>query len=188
LENLTRRPTEFNDLLEDWRACGQLGQMAMITASAHPLADLCRTGGIVSPFYNIFSQEYLGLLAREEWQALVSDYLAVSKADLAFIEQVAGGQPFFTQMTAAYLWQAQQTGVINYDQLEHKLKEHMQPHLSDLWRKLTDEERRVLQTLSREEEVGGETRMNNALERRGIIHRDKAFSRLFQTMILNGEL
>ena len=34
VENLTQRAGEFNDVLEDWRACGSMGQMAMITASA----------------------------------------------------------------------------------------------------------------------------------------------------------
>lgn len=56
VENLTQRAAEFNNVLEDWRACGSMGQLAMITASAQPLADLCATGGLTSPFYNIFDQ------------------------------------------------------------------------------------------------------------------------------------
>ena len=68
VENLTERAAEFNDMLEDWRACAQLGQMAIVAASAQPLADLCALGGLTSPFYNIFTQHRLGLLAVDEWQ------------------------------------------------------------------------------------------------------------------------
>ncbi len=95
LEHLTERAGEFEDVLEDWRACGSLGQMAMITASTQPLADLCLAGGLVSPFYNIFNQRWLGLIPQADWQRLVSDHLKVTPDDLAFIERAAGGHPFF---------------------------------------------------------------------------------------------
>ena len=82
VENLTARAKEFNDVLEDWRAGGSLGQLALVTASAQPLADLCASGGLTSPFYNIFAQHWLGLLEPLEWQALVTDHLAVTQDDL----------------------------------------------------------------------------------------------------------
>ncbi|MCP4689551.1 MAG: ATP-binding protein, partial [Desulfobacterales bacterium] len=100
VENLTKRPAEFDDVLEDWRACGSMGQMAMITASSHPLADLCKAGGLSSPFFNIFSQSYLGLLEPDEWKALVTNHMKASKEELRLIEDAAGGQPFFTQIAA----------------------------------------------------------------------------------------
>jgi len=105
MENLTRRPAEFDDLLEDWRANAQMGRMAIITASNMPLADLCKKYNIISPFDNIFIQQYLGLSEYEEWKNFIRNHISVSTDDISFIEQTAGGHPFFTQMTAYYLWE-----------------------------------------------------------------------------------
>jgi hypothetical protein len=95
MEELTRRRAEFDDLLEELRAAGQMGQVGMITASVQPLADLCKNDGLISPFFNIYLQETLGLLEPEEWRALVSSRMPVSEEELASIERLAfTGSPF----------------------------------------------------------------------------------------------
>lgn len=183
VENLTERATEFNDVLEDWRACAQLGQIAIIAASAQPLADLCVAGGLTSPFYNIFSQHRLGLLAPEEWQSLVSDHLPATPADLAFIERVAGGQPFFTQMAASHLWEAHQSGPVDHERLYSELWFQLKPHLNHLWRSLTSVEQTTLRRLMAGEEPTPAPRLVAALERRGLVRAGQPFSQLFSEMI-----
>ncbi len=183
VENLTKRPAEFNDLLEDWRAGGSMGQMALITASTQPLADLCQAGGLISPFYNIFSQAHLGLLPAADWRALVTDHMAVTEADLAFIETIAGGHPFYTQMAAGHLWQARAQGAVTHQSLTAELARQMAPHLRGLWQKLTAAERETLRRLATSPGGDINTRISAALTRRGLITEGRVFSIVFAEMI-----
>ncbi|MBN1992077.1 MAG: protein kinase [Anaerolineae bacterium] len=188
VENLTQRADEFNDVLEDWRACGSMGQMAMITASAQPLADLCATGGLTSPFYNIFAQHWLGLLAPETWQVLITENMTASAEDLEFIERMAGGHPFFTQMVASHLWEAQAKDRVDYAQLRQELWLQCQPHFQHLWRKLTPDEQAILQQTATSGASNLDPMRLAALERRGVVRQGQPFSELFAEMIGGGYL
>jgi hypothetical protein len=189
VENLTEQAAEFNDVLEDWRASAQMGQMAILTASAQPLADLCASGGVTSPFYNIFSQHRLGLLDKEEWRALVMDNMNVTAEDLTFIERVAGGHPFFTQMAASHLWETRRQGRVDHEQLYQELWFQLEPHLRHLWRSLTAEEQTALYQLVDHTAPRPQPRIVAALERRGITTpKQQPFSELFGEMIANRHL
>jgi hypothetical protein len=184
LEHLTERAQEFDSVLEDWRACGSMGQMAMITASTQPLADLCMAGGLVSPFYNIFNQRWLGLLPQAEWQRLVSDHLKVTPEDLAFINQVAGGHPFFTQMAANYLWEAKQKKEkLDYRLLYEALWRECEIHLQHLWRKLTPGEQAALYQASAGATAQANPHFMMALEQRGLMREGRPFSQMFAELI-----
>jgi len=188
IENLIQRADEFNDVLEDWRASGSMGQLAMVTASAQPLADLCESGGLTSPFYNIFSQQWLGLLAPEEWQTLVKANMDIDEAGLDFVDRMAGGHPFFTQIAAGYLWEAQIQGKVDYAQLRQDLWFECLPHLQYLWRKLNLDEQAILLQLAETDANNLDPMRIAALERRGIVRQGRPFSRLFAEMILGGHL
>ncbi|MEM7345192.1 MAG: serine/threonine-protein kinase [Chloroflexota bacterium] len=179
VENLTQRAEEFNDVLEDWRATAQMGQMAIVTASGQPLADLCESGGLTSPFYNIFSQHWIGLLPTEIWHKLVTDHMPATPEDLAFIDRVAGGQPFFTQMSASHLWQAKTKGPVDYADLYQEIQFQMHPHLEHLWRHLTADEQMTLRQITGIQSGDPETRILSALGRRGIVQDGKLFSEIF---------
>ncbi|MBN1217443.1 MAG: serine/threonine-protein kinase PknK [Anaerolineae bacterium] len=188
IENLTQRAGEFNEVLEDWRACGSMGQMAMMTASAQPLADLCASSGLTSPFYNIFSQQWLGLLPAESWQALVTENMATTADDLAFIDKIAGGHPFFTQIAASHLWEAKTRDEVDYVQLREELWFQFQPHLQHLWRKLAADEQTILRRLATSDSMESDSIRLAALERRGLVRQYKPFSELFGQMIVGGHL
>lgn len=117
VEELTKRRAEFDNLLEELRAAGQMGQIGLLTASAHPLADLCKSDGLISPFFNIFVQETLGLLSEAEWRSLVQNRMTVTEAELAAIERLAGGHPFYTQLAAWRLWEAKNGGDSKWEKL-----------------------------------------------------------------------
>jgi serine/threonine protein kinase len=188
VENLTVRAAEFNDVLEDWRACAQVGQLAIIAASAQPLADLCASGGLTSPFYNIFSQHRLPLLSGPEWRALVTDHLAATDEELALIEQVAGGHPFLTQMAASALWQARARGAVDQGRLYQEVWFEVQPHLSHLWRGLNPAEQALLQQSAAAETRLAPSHLSASLERRGLMAEGRPFSALFAEMIHSGQL
>lgn len=184
LEHLTERAQEFDDVLEDWRACGSLGQMAMITASTQPLADLCMAGGLVSPFYNIFNQRWLGLLAGADWRKLVGDHLEATPDDLVFIDQAAGGHPFFTQMAASYLWETKRKGQkMNYRTLYQELWRECETHLQHLWRKLNPVEQAALYRATQNASAQTTPQLLAALEQRGLMRGGRPFSRMFAETI-----
>jgi hypothetical protein len=188
IENLIQRAGEFNEVLEDWRASGSMGQLAMVTASAQPLADLCESGGLTSPFYNIFSQQWLNLLTADEWQALVKENMEIDAAGLDFVDQIAGGHPFFTQIAASHLWEAQARGQPDFTQLQQNLWFECLPHLQYLWRKLNSDEQAILRQLIKTGADGFDPMRIAALERRGIVRQGRPFSRLFAEMIVGGHL
>jgi hypothetical protein len=188
IENLIQRADEFNDVLEDWRASGSMGQMAMVTASAQPLADLCESGGLTSPFYNIFSQQWLGLLSFDEWQLLLKKNIKIDSAGLDFIDEMAGGHPFFTQIAASHLWDAQTQDKIDYAQLRQDLWFEFEPHLQYLWRKLNSDEQKILHQIAKSKPDGLDPMRIAALERRGIVRQGRPFSRLFAEMIVGKHL
>lgn len=184
LEHLTERAGEFEGVLEDWRACGSLGQMAMITASTQPLADLCMAGGLVSPFYNIFNQRWLGLLPQADWQRLVSDHLKATPDDLAFVERAAGGHPFFTQMAASYLWEARQKKEkLDYRRLYEALGRDCESHLQHLWRKLNPAEQAALYQASTGAAAPANPQLLRSLEQRGLMREGRPFSQMFAEII-----
>ncbi len=183
VENIAKRPAEFDDLLEDWRACGSMGQMAMITASVETLADLCKEHKLVSPFFNIFSQSYLGLFETGEWKELITQNMPASNEDLDFIEQAAGGHPFFTQMTGYYLWEMKTGKNADYGRLKTELNEQMRPHLEYLWNRLNDSEKSALRYCIGKTSVKPAESVLNRMTLRGILRNGKLFSSIFEELV-----
>ena len=181
MENLTKRKAEFDDLLDELRGAGQMGQIGMLTASAQPLADLCESGGLNSPFFNIFQREYLGLLQRKAWQRLLGDRLSVTPSKLADIQALAGYHPFFTQIAAYYLWEAR----YNHSPTDWQsfAKMAMKSYLQDLWQHLTPEERQALKQYKADgPDVLPKEKLIH-LTRRGLLHANNLFSETFSEII-----
>jgi hypothetical protein len=183
MENLTKRKEEFDDLLEDWRACGQMGQMAFVTASARPLADLCKSGGLTSPFFNIFSQNYLGLLEPAEWTALVTDHMSANPEELNVIEEIAGGHPFFTQMAAFALWEMEVSRNVDYELLREHMAAEMRPHFQYGWERMLDTERSALRYFSGKAAAKPEPAITGNLTARGWLKQGSPFSQTFSDFI-----
>jgi hypothetical protein len=130
-EYVNDRPNEFDGLLDELRFDAHSSQLALVTASCTSLPDLCAQGRVVpSPFFNIFTEVRLGSLDEASWQKLVQDGLdTVSDDDWRFIEECAAGcHPFLTQLASGLLWEARQTGTVDYDVLQLKFDEQVAPH------------------------------------------------------------
>ena len=173
VEKLTKRREEFDDLLEELRAAGQLGQVGLLTASARPLADLCRVDGLNSPFYNIFMDKVLGLLTETDWHALVRDRMPVTEAELASIERLAGGHPFYTQVAAWNLWETHQ-GVSDSD-WETRTLEAVAPHWAHQWQGLLPNEQATLRFVAGLPGPKPSTSTLRSLTRRGMLRANKPF-------------
>ena len=180
VEELTRRRAEFDELLEELRAAGQMGQIGLLTASAHPLADLCRSDGLISPFHNIFLQDTLGLLAEAEWKNLVRRAMSASAEDLAAIEHLAGGHPFYTQLAAGRLWEARHGGEPDWQSLALA---DIQPHWQAQWDHLNDAERCALRAACGLPAPGITQSLVEALQRRGLLRLGQPFSSAYRNWI-----
>jgi hypothetical protein len=189
VDKLTGRVKEFDDLLEAWRAAGGMGQLGFVTASLRPLADLCQASGC-SPFYNIFQQVELGLLRELDWRALVQGGFAQSRLpleppDLAWIDEIAGGHPFYTQIAAHLLHQARSTGEDTaHAVLSDRFAAETTAHFTDLWRRLDRPARAALKHLAGDTQTPRPNeRTLGALRRRGLVLRDR---RLFSAVWARG--
>jgi hypothetical protein len=177
IENLTQRKEQFDELLEELRADGQMGQVGMLAASARPLADLRADNGLESPFYNIFIQEYLGLMSEAEWQELVRKHMSVSDEDLATIGRLAGGHPFYTQLAAGRLWESRYAG--GEADWQSRALADLEPHWEGWWRHLEEPERQAIRVAAGLSGPKPTQRLLKNLERRGLLREGKPFSAEF---------
>ncbi|MDY6938293.1 MAG: hypothetical protein SWY16_11555 [Cyanobacteriota bacterium] len=179
-EAIARRLVEFEDWGEDWRSKASAGLLTMVIASKRPLAELYQTLHLTSPFDNIFSTTILGALATEDWQRLVRDGFGgeVGTSELAWIDELAGGIPFYVQMAASMLWQ--------YGDLAKAEAEFVfqsRSHFQKLWQELREPERIAIKRVIRGETVESKV-MLNLLQRYGILREDsRLFSRVFAEFV-----
>lgn len=181
VEELTRRRDQFDEVLEAMRAAGQMGQVGLLTASAHPLGELCQNDGLLSPFFNIFMQDTLGLLDKDEWQGLVINKMQVTEDELQIIEYLANGHPFYTQIAAGRLWDAK-----NGNQAGDWVslaRNDIEPHWHSQWNHLSEIEKSVLRFAAGLPGGAGNTRVAESLARRGLLVKDLPFCNAYKEWI-----
>ena len=182
-EAISRRLEEFQDWGEDWRSKASAGLLTMVIASKRPLGEIYQPLGLTSPFGNIFSTTILGALEEDAWQTLVQNGFSRNvgvQATLSWIDDLAGGLPFYVQMAGAMLWQ--------YGNPEQAKKEFIfqaNPRFRELWDDLTEAERHALRHAAG---VSGLTTPNSAiidtLQRHGLLRSDgRLFSSAFAQFI-----
>ena len=174
---------EFKDWGEDFRAKASAGLLALVVATKRPIYEVYNSLDLTSPFGNIFSMTVLGALEKSAWQEGVvkgfeDNEDRIEAEQLDWIEEVAGGLPFYTQMAASILWQHK-----DLDSAEQAMTEAVRPHFEYLWQNLKDEERSVLKSL-----VGGikdSGPILQELERYGLVKESgqKVFSSLFAEFV-----
>ncbi|MBN2470659.1 MAG: toll/interleukin-1 receptor domain-containing protein [Anaerolineae bacterium] len=136
---------DLNDLVEHLRYAGSISQIGMVVATAHELTELTASGGVTSPFFNIFLPLTMGLMPRAEWTTLVSEAYRrggrqVTDRELDQIESLAGGHPALTQMAGTVLWQAREAGW-GADEIYDRYVDHAASTLRSIWARLNREER-----------------------------------------------
>ena len=127
--------------------------LSIVTASQRPLAELCHTNIVDSPFFNIFAMEPLDALTSSEALDLIT--LPSTKAGCAlageapWVLEMTGRQPMFIQIACFHLFemQARPSGPVEVDQaaVQARFYEEVKPHFEYAWDHLVEEERRRLQ-------------------------------------------
>lgn len=134
-EAISRRLEKFQDWGEDWRSKASANLLTMVIFSKRPLSELYQTLGLTSPFGNIFSTTIIGALETEAWQSLVKQGFS-DEASLLWIDDLAGGLPYYVQMAAAMLWQHQ-----DCKEARREFIFQAKPRFTKLWVDLTEVER-----------------------------------------------
>ncbi|WP_375514925.1 trypsin-like peptidase domain-containing protein [uncultured Nostoc sp.] len=132
----------FQDWGEDWRSKASAGLLTMVIASKRPLNEVYETLSLGSPFANIFSTTIVGALEEEAWQSIIQkgqkEFLPNS-AVLQWVDELAGGLPYYVQMAGAMLWQNR-----NQEIAKNEFNFQTKPRFEELWKDLTEVERLAL--------------------------------------------
>ena len=143
VELLLQRPSEFSEALFDsWHTLGQAKQMAFVTASQRPLADLFSQAQRSPGFPTLFDQINLGLLSQDAAYKLLNEPMArqnlvVPNAAFEQLLALCGPHPFYLQMAANFLFQDLLIGHYQAEPLAERFRRQAEPHWRDLWQSLT---------------------------------------------------
>ena len=165
----------FQDWCEDWRSKAGFGLFTLVIASKRLISERYRDVGLTSPFTNIFSTTVIGAMESNAWHKLLREGLLNDDNDtLNLINELAGRLPFYTQMAAALIWQHHEP-----KQVKREFLSQVTTHWEELWRGLTDAERRALRVAAGISGLGLSTpETPDWLQRLGLMESD---GRLFST-------
>lgn len=128
-EAVAGRKEEFGDnLLESWRSLGNDGQMAFVTSSAQTLDRITHESGFTSSFYNIFAQVKLEEFTDRDARAFVLYALRAGNLELpdeTFLLRAGGRHPLKLQVAAWHLYEARQSGQVDFGVLQQKIHEEV---------------------------------------------------------------
>ncbi|BAY38499.1 trypsin-like protein serine protease typically periplasmic containing C-terminal PDZ domain-like protein [Nostoc sp. NIES-2111] len=170
----------FQDWGEDWRAKASAGLLTMVIASKRPLTEVYETLSLGSPFANIFSITILGVLEEEACQSVIQKGFTPNSALLEWVDELAGGLPYYVQMAGAMLWQYE-----NQENAKNEFIFQAQPRFEELWKDLTEVERLALRY-----QLGGGNLPSptpaivDRLQRHGLLRKDGGlFSSVFAEFV-----
>ncbi|MDB9341544.1 MULTISPECIES: serine protease [Cyanophyceae] len=171
----------FQDWGEDWRSKASAGLLTMVIASKRPLNEVYETLSLGSPFANIFSTTILGALEEEAWQSIIHKGFTPNSGLWEWVDELAGGLPYYVQMTGAMLWQEEN----NQEKAKKEFTFQAQPRFQELWNDLTEVERLALRY-----QLGGgnlpspDQAIVDMLQRHGLIRKDGGlFSSVFAEFV-----
>ena len=138
---------------------GELG-VVYITASKRSLYDLTyrHADTLSSPFFNIFSEEAMGLLTQEEAEALLltfskqDGHTPFSQAQIEAVITMAGRHPFFLQLAGYHLYTAVSDPSLPLaansplpEQAIRRFDAEAEDHFRYLWQQLNTDEQLAIQ-------------------------------------------
>lgn len=186
-ERIGARLEQFQDWGDDWRAKASAGLLTMVIASKRPLNEVYEILSLTSPFSNIFTQTILGALEEDAWHNLVRDGFAkggkveeLPEVYLQWIDELAGGLPFYTQMAAAMLWQHSDP-----EKARAEFVFQATYHFCNLWENLTAKEQQILKSAANSVAATGSLKsIADILKRHGLLRSDgRLFSSAFAEFV-----
>ncbi|MCG6134343.1 MAG: serine protease [Nostoc sp. LLA-1] len=170
----------FQDWGEDWRSKASAGLLTMVIASKRPLNEVYETLSLGSPFANIFSTTILGALEEEAWQSIISKGFTPNSGLWEWVDELAGGLPYYVQMAGAMLWQKE-----NQEKAKEEFNFQSRPRFQELWKDLTEVERLTLRYQLGESNLPSpDFAIVDSLQRHGLLRKDgHLFSSVFAEFV-----
>lgn len=179
-ETVMARP-ELDSFIEQLRASGSMARLGMVVATTYELCDLTTSGGLSSPFYNIFETYYLGMMPDPEISRLVERAYqrggcAVHPAEIKLVKDLSGGHPYLAQLAGSLLWEARNaSGSWDERRLRLRFAQKAQPTFTSLWLRMDEMQKRIVNALARQSDEADAPRDSwEYLRRRGVITQDDA--------------
>ena len=151
-EAITGNENFAEDFFSFFRSLANRFDVAYVTTSSRELQELCHTEEIaVSPFFNIFTNLYLGAFLPEEARELICRPSEAAGVPLEphqdFLLEAAGYLPFFQQMACCALFEElseRPAGETTYDDVLRQFAVEAAPHLRYIWEHLDSDSREFL--------------------------------------------
>ena len=152
-EYVTQNPNFGPDFFGGLRALAIHQNLPLITATRRELVDLCHSEELKgSPFFNIFANVVLRPFNQAEIHELLTSYLSdtrvsFTESELALVQTLGGGYPFFTQMAGHYLFEAKNQRFENESLLQEVCRNfdsQSDPHYTYMWNHCNDSEKITL--------------------------------------------
>jgi tRNA A-37 threonylcarbamoyl transferase component Bud32 len=150
-ESLAGNPAFTSSFYGELRSlAGELG-VVYLTASKRSLYDLTyqHADTLSSPFFNIFSEEQLGLLSVGEAEGLLTQLSGLAgqrpflPQQISDLIQLAGPHPFFLNLAGSYLYDLRREPITDDELLEaihRRFKAEAEDHYRYLWNQLNEPE------------------------------------------------
>ena len=149
---ITSNPTFDRDFFSYLRSTANNYDVGYVTSSKTELQQLCHSSEISdSPFFNIFTNLYLGPFEHKEAMELISSPAGDQGIPLdQFAEDIldlAGYLPFYLQIACSvyFDWLKENPGWhLDSEEIEARIREEADPHFSHFWQQCSSENRHVL--------------------------------------------
>jgi hypothetical protein len=138
-------------------------KLALVTSSRRELIDLCHSETVrSSPFFNIFANISVSLLAQEDARRLISDSLAGSDVlfsadEVDFLLDMTGPHPYFLQAACSFMFDGHCRKLLpdaRKESVQKAFRAEAASHLSDYWHNSDDHEKTALTAIALLERKG----------------------------------
>ncbi len=150
-DSIIRNPQFNPDFFSFLRAQANAGRVSYVTASLATLDQICHTGIVGSPFFNIFSHHNLGPLTEDAALELITipsnaANNPFTEQEIQFVLRLAGRHPFYIQRTCYFLFQQKlrSESKLNLKRITGQIYDELLPHFTYAWSHLEPERQEQL--------------------------------------------
>jgi tRNA A-37 threonylcarbamoyl transferase component Bud32 len=192
-ESVTRNPMIGSEFYAYFRALANNFNVAYITTSSAQLQSLCHTKEIAdSPFFNIFTNLYLGPFKPNEARKLIVEPSANAgkplEAHVDFVLEIAGHFPFFIQIACSALYSMRRVEKSDYKKIKEIFMEEARPHFQEFWERFDESQKAAVFALAKGRKPPREHAFAvKDLAQAGFVLNEKLFSSLFAEFVRDTE-
>ena len=151
-DSITRNKKLNSNFLSFLRAQAEYRRVSYVIASVATLDEICRDITEGSPLFNLFAEERIGALTREEAQELITvpaerEGCPFTTSEVEWILSAAGRHPYFILHACYFIFEektTKQSDGIELNKIEKQVYKALQPSFVDMWKYFSEEQREYL--------------------------------------------